>query len=102
MLSLYVIKKTKNMKRNKLIWTSPEKAEVIYSVFETCNVFTLLLNGDLVPVYDFSGNGRRSSLNSLRKFYTGSKVAFYCESSFYSRVSLPRPPLSFSSCLLFF
>lgn len=90
------------MKRNKLIWTNLTKAEVIYSVFKTCNVFTLLLSGDLVPVYDFSGNGRRSSLNSLRKFYVGSKVTFYCETSFYSQASLPRPPLSFSSCLLFF
>lgn len=90
------------MKRNKLIWTNPTKAEVIYSVFKTCNVFTLLLNGDLVPVYDFSSNCRRSSLNSLRKFYVGSKVTFYCEASFYSQTSLPCPPLSFSSCLLFF
>lgn len=91
------------MKTNKLFRIHPTKAEVIYSVFKTCNVFTLLLDGDLIPVYDFSGNSPRSSLNSLRKYYLGSKVTFYRESSFYSQPSLPCPyHLAFSSCIAFF
>lgn len=91
------------MKTNKLFRVHFTKAEVIYSVFKTCNVFTLLLNDDLIPVYDFSGNSLRSSLNSLRKYYPGAKVTFYCESSFYSQTSLPCPyRLSFSDCILFF
>jgi hypothetical protein len=48
------------MKTNKLFRVSVEKANVIYSVFKTCNVFTLLLDGTLLPVYDFSGNNVRS------------------------------------------
>lgn len=91
------------MKTNKLFRVHLTKAEVIYSVFKTCNVFTLLLNGDLIPVYDFSGNNLRSSLNSLRKHYPDAKVTFYCESSFYSQDSLPCPyRLSFSDCIIFF
>ena len=91
------------MKTNKLFRVHPTKAEVIYSVFKNCNIFTLLLDGVLIPVYDFSGNNPRSSLNSLRKYYPNSKITFYCKSSFYSRSSLPLPHhLSFSDCILFF
>lgn len=91
------------MKTNKLFRVDFTKAETIYSVFKNCNVFTLLLGGDLIPVYDFSGNNPRSSLNSLRKYYPDGKVTFCCETSFYSRSSLPLPyHLSSSSCILFF
>lgn len=91
------------MKTNKLFRIHPAKAEVIYSVFKTCSVFTLSLDGDMIPVYDFSGNIPRSSLNSLRKYYPDAKVAFYSKSSFYSQASLPCPYHSaFSSCIVFF
>ena len=91
------------MKTNKLFRVHPTKADVIYSVFKNCNVFTLLLGDDLIPVYDFSGNNLRSSLNSLRKYYPDGKVTFYCETSFCSQSSLPLPyHLSFPSCILFF
>ena len=90
------------MKTNKLFRVNFEKVETIYSVFKKCNVFTLLLGDDLIPVYDFSGNNPRSSLNSLRKYYPGGKVIFYCESSFPSQ-SIPLPyHLVFDSCILFF
>ena len=91
------------MKTNKLFRVHLTKAEVIYSVFKDCNIFTLLLDGSLIPVYDFSGNGSRSSLNSLRKYYPAGKVTFYCKSSFRLQSSLPLPyHLSFSDCILFF
>lgn len=91
------------MKTNKLFRIHLTKAEVIYSVFKTCSVFTLLLDGDLIPVYDFSGNIPRSSLNSLRKYYPDAKVTFYCKSSFHSQASLPCPcHLVFSNCIVFF
>lgn len=91
------------MKTNKLFRVDFAKVGVIYSVFKNCNVFTLLLGDDLIPVYDFSGNNPRSSLNSLRKYYPDSKVTFYCETSFYSRSSLPLPyHLASSDCILFF
>ena len=51
------------MKTNKLFRVNVEKANAIYSVFKTCNVFTILLDGTLLPVYDFSGNNVRSSLS---------------------------------------
>lgn len=91
------------MKTNKLFRVNLEKANVIYSVFKTCNVFTLLLDGALIPVYDFSGNNVRSSLNSLRKYYSHSVVRFYSESSFYTQRSLPCPyRFCYLDCILFF
>lgn len=91
------------MKTNKLFRIHSTKAEVIYSVFKKCNVFTLSLDGSLIPVYDFSGNNFRSSLNNLRKFYPGAKLRFYTEVSFYSQSSLPRPYcLDFSDSIVFF
>lgn len=91
------------MKTNKLFRVSVEKANVIYSVFKTCNVFTLLLDGTLLPVYDFSGNNVRSSLNSLRKYYPDSVVKFYFESSFYVQNTLPYPyHFHYPDCILFF
>lgn len=91
------------MKRNKLFRVSVEKANVIYSVFKTCNVFTLSLDGALIPVYDFSSNNFRSSLNSLRKYYPDSVVKFYSESSFYAQNTLPYPyHFDCPNCILFF
>lgn len=91
------------MKKNKLFRVSIEKANVIYSVFKTCNVFTLLLDGTLIPVYDFSGNNVRSSLNSLRKYYPDSAVKFYSESSFYDQNTLPYSCHHYyPNCILFF
>lgn len=91
------------MKTNKLFRVSVEKANVIYSVFKTCNVFTILLDGTLIPVYDFSGNNVRSSLNSLRKYYPDSVVKFYFESSFYTQNTLPYPyHFRYPDCILFF
>ena len=93
------------MKTNKLFRVNFTKAEVIYSVFETCNVFTLLdeKSDNLIPIYDFSGNSVRSSLNSLRRYYPGSVVKFYSESSFCSQTFLPRPyHLLYSDCVVFF
>lgn len=91
------------MKTNKLFRVSVEKANVIYSVFKTCNVFTILLDGTLLPVYDFSGNNVRSSLNSLRKYYPDSVVKYYFESSFYTKNTLPYPyHFHFPDCILFF
>ena len=91
------------MKTNKLFRISIEKANVIYSVFKTCNVFTISLDGTLIPVYDFSGNNFRSSLNSLRKYYPDSVVKFYSASSFYAQNTLPYPyHFHYSDCILFF
>lgn len=91
------------MKTNKLFRVSIEKASVIYSVFKTCNVFTILLDGTLLPVYDFSGNNIRSSLNSLRKYYPDSVVKFYSESSFYAQNTLPCPyHFRYPDCILYF
>lgn len=90
------------MKTNKLFRVDFTKVETIYSVFKNCNVFTLLLGDDLIPVYDFSGNNPRSSLNGLRKYYPDGKVTFYCKSSFPSQ-SIPLPyHLVFDNCILFF
>ena len=91
------------MKTNKLFRVNFEKANVIYSVFKTCNVFTLLLDGTLIAVYDFSGNNPRSSLNSLRKYYPDSVVRYYFESSFCTKNLLPHPYFFNSpDCILFF
>ena len=91
------------MKTNKLFRVSVEKANVIYSVFKTCNVFTILLDGTLLPIYDFSGNNARSSLNSLRKYYPDSVVKFHFESSFYAQNTLPYPyHFHYPDCILFF
>lgn len=90
------------MKTNKLFRVDFAKVETIYSVFKDCNVFTLLLDGDMIPVYDFSGNNPRSSLNSLRKYYPDGKVYFYRKASFHSQ-SLPSPYyMVFDNCILFF
>lgn len=91
------------MKTNKLFRISLEKANVIYSVFKTCNVFTILLDGTLLPVYDFSGNNVRSSLNSLRKHYPDSVIKFYFGSSFYAQNALPYPyHFHYPDCIVFF
>lgn len=91
------------MKTNKLFRVNVEKANAIYSVFKTCNVFTILLDGTLLPVYDFSGNNVRSSLNSLRKYYPDSVVRYHFKVSFYDKNILPTPfHLTYSDCILFF
>lgn len=91
------------MKTNKLFRVNVEKASVIYSVFKTCNVFTILLDGTLIPVYDFSGNNVRSSSNSLRKYYPDSVVRFHFKSSFYDQNTLPCPyHFHYPDCILFF
>lgn len=91
------------MKTNKLFRVSVEKANVIYSVFKNCNVFTILSDGTLIPVYDFSGNNIRSSLNSLRKYYPDSVVKFYSASLFYAQNTLPCPyHFRYPDCILFF
>lgn len=91
------------MKTNKLFRVNVEKANAIYSVFKTCNVFTILLDGTLLPVYDFSGNIVRSSLNSLRKYYPDSVVRYHFKSSFYDKDTLPCPfHIHYPDCLLFF
>lgn len=91
------------MKTNKLFRINPTRAEVFYTVFKKCNVFTLSLEDSLIPVYDFSGNAWRSSLNSLRKFYPGSEIKFHIEASIHSQSVLPRPySLVYPSCIVFF
>ena len=91
------------MKKNKLFRVPIEKANAIYSVFKTCNVFTLLLDGTFIPVYDFSGNHVRSSLNGLRKYYPDSVVKFHSESSFYIQNTLPYSCHPYyPNCILFF
>lgn len=91
------------MKTNRLFRIDPTRAGVFYTVFKKCNVFTLLLEDSLVPVYDFSGNNYHSSLNSLRKFYPGSNVKFYAEASIHSQSVLPRPySLFYPNCIVFF
>ncbi len=91
------------MKTNKLFRVNVEKANAIYSVFKTCNVFTILLDGTLLPVYDFSGNNVRSSLNSLRKYYPDSVVRYHFKASFYSQDTLPYPyHFHYPDCILFF
>lgn len=91
------------MKTNKLFRVNVEKANAIYSVFKTCNVFTILLDGTLLPVYDFSGNNVRSSLNSLRKYYPDSVVRYYFKSSFCDKDTLPYPyHFHYPDCIVFF
>lgn len=90
------------MKTNKLFRVDFAKVKTIYSVFKSCNVFTLLLDGDLIPVYDFSGNNPRSSLNSLRKYYPNGKVTFHCKSSFVTDPMLLPYRLVLDNCILFF
>lgn len=91
------------MKTNKLFRVNVEKANAIYSVFKTCNVFTMLLDGTLLPVYDFSGNNVRSSLNGLRKYYPDSVVKYHFKSSFYGQNTLPYPyHFHYPDCILFF
>lgn len=91
------------MKTNKLFRVNVEKANAIYSVFKTCNVFTILLDGTLLPVYDFSGNNVRSSLNSLRKYYPDSVVKYHFKSSFYGQETLPYPyHFHYPNCIVFF
>ena len=91
------------MKTNKLFRVNFEKANVIYSVFKNCNVFTLLLDGTLFAVYDFSGNNFRSSLNSLRKYYPDSVVRYYFKASFCTQSILPHPYFfNHPDCILFF
>lgn len=65
------------MKTNKLFRVDFAKVETIYSVFKNCNVFTLLLGDDLIPVYDFSGNMHRIAdelglnVDTVRNFFGG-------------------------------
>lgn len=65
------------MKRIKLLKTDLEKAQTIYSVFMDCAMFTVIREGHLYPVYDFSSNDIRSTLNSLRKLFPGDPVRFH-------------------------
>lgn len=79
------------MKSIKLFRVAIAKADAVYSIFKSCNVFTVILDGEIIPVYDFSGNALRSTLNSLRKFFPEARVGFYCKSCFADDFDLPIP-----------
>lgn len=94
------------MKSVKLFKVSFEKAEVFYSVFKECLVYVLVLNGDMIPVYDFSGNNMRSTLNSLRKAFSDPQVdasfSFYCKCCYGHDPRLALPfHFSFYSCYVY-
>lgn len=92
------------MKTRKIFNTSLENAFVFYSVFRSCGIFSATKEGKLVPVYDFSGNGVRSTLNSLRS--EGFKqVRFHFGSRFVGGTlnQLPTPYFSsFTHCYVYF
>lgn len=91
------------MKRIKLFKTDLEKAQTIYSVFMDCAVFTVIREGRLYPVYDFSFNDTRSTLNSLRKLFPGDLVRFHCRWSVEFQPTLFRPfHLDYGSCYVYF
>lgn len=91
------------MKRIKLFETDFEKAQAIYSVFMDCAVFTVVREGHLYPVYDFSFNDTRSTLNSLRKLFPGDPVRFHCRFAAEFQPDLFRPfHLDFGSCYVYF
>lgn len=92
------------MKTRKIFNTSLENAYVFYSVFRSCGVFSATKEGKLVPIYDFSGNGVRSTLNSLRD--QGFKnLRFHFNSYFVDGIvdQLPAPFFSsFTHCYVYF
>lgn len=91
------------MKRIKLFKTDLEKAQTIYSVFMDCAVFTVIREGHLYPVYDFSFNDTRSTLNSLRKLFPGDPVRFHRRFAIEFQPTLFRPfHLDFGSCYVYF
>lgn len=91
------------MKSIRLLETSFNKAEIIYSVFQDCAVFAVIKDGVLIPVYDFSRNNLHSTTNSLRKLFPDDVVKFYFRCSFDSQQVLPTPfGLKFGSCYLYF
>lgn len=91
------------MKSVRLLETSFNKAEVIYSVFQDCAVFAVIRDGKLIPVYDFSRNNSHSTANSLRKLFPGDMIKFYFRCSFDSQQTLPTPyGLKIGSCYLYF
>ena len=91
------------MKSIRLLETSFNKAEVIYSVFQDCAVFAVIRDGKLIPVYDFSKNNLRSTTNSLRKLFPDDMIKFYFRCSFDSQHTLPTPfDLKFGDCYLYF
>lgn len=91
------------MKGIKLFETSLESANVIYSVFGSCSVFVVNNKGHLIPLYDFSGNGIRSTTNSLRKLLPGCFVGFWSSCTSDGCSSLPLPyRIKFDSCYVYF
>ena len=91
------------MKANKIFEVELSQAQSVYTIFKECNVFTILYDGTVVPVYDFSGNNIRSTLNSLRKFFPSSRVDFYCYCKFLSQPILPSPyRFTYQNCQIYF
>lgn len=91
------------MKRIKLFKTDLEKAQTFYSVFMDCAVFTVVREGHLCPIYDFSLNDIRSTLNSLRKLFPGDPVRFHCRFAVESQPTLIRPfHLDYGLCYVYF
>lgn len=90
------------MKSRKIFQTTIENAYVFYSVFRTCSVFSGLKDGKLIPIYDFSGNAVRSTLNSLRN--EGFDVPrFHFRAPFLNDPNVPTPYFShFTCCYVYF
>ena len=91
------------MKSTRLFETDLEKANVVYSIFKSCSVFVINNKGHLLPLYDFSGNGIRSTANSLRSLIPDCFAGFWSSCSFDSQSILPLPyHIKFDSCYIYF
>lgn len=90
------------MKSRKIFNISLTKAQIFYSVFQSCGVFSVLEDGKLIPVYDFSGNCMRSTLNSLRnEGFATSRFHFNC--CYLDSSELPTPySMCFTHCYVYF
>lgn len=90
------------MKSRKIFQTTLANAYVFYTVFESCGVFSVLKDGKLIPVYDFSGNGIRSTLNSLRN-EGFDNPRFHFVTHYLNDPEIPTPYfLRFRDCYVYF
>lgn len=91
------------MKSIKLFETSTDKANTIYSVFNSCSVFIITDDTAVRPLYDFSGNDVRSTENSLRKLFPDCRLSFFCKNSIECKKELSLShSLTFTACYIYF
>lgn len=90
------------MKSQRIFRVSLHQAQLVYDIFRSCSVYTVLKDGKMLPVYDFSGNHFRSTLNALSsRGFKSPRFHCVCSAEHQSELFSPYA-LKCDSCYIYF